>query len=343
MRLLVLLSGEHPTLPRSEVLAALEALGMRFKIAEEAEQVLVLEGDFKREEVAKLAERVAMAHYFGELYFSCEASHEEVLSSARRADYSFDGSFAVRVHRVRHHAEHLSTERLEREIGAVIASQDKKVNLSAPENLITGIISDRFYLARVLARVERSAYEERRPHLRPYFRPGVLLPRLARAVVNLTRVRPGERFADPFCGTGGILIEAGFVGAEVYGFDLEEEFLSGAELNLRHYGIERYHLSRGDARTLWERYPEYFHAIACDPPYGISASTKGLSLERLYEESLASIYRMLMPRRYACVLGPSRIDIEAHASSAGFGIEEVHFERVHRSLVRKIVVLRKWR
>jgi tRNA (guanine10-N2)-dimethyltransferase len=244
---------------------------------------------------------------------------------------------------VRHHAEHLSTGRLEREIGAVIASQNRRVNLSAPENLIAGIISDRFYLARVIARVERSAYEERRPHLRPYFRPGVLLPRLARAVVNLTRVRPGERFADPFCGTGGLLIEAGLIGAEVYGFDLEGEFLRGAELNLRHYGVERYHLARGDARTLWESYPEYFHAIACDPPYGISASTKGLSLERLYQESLASVYRMLMPGRYACVLAPSRVDVESYAGEAGFGIEEVHFERVHRSLVRKIVVLRKWR
>ena len=341
MRLLTFLSGEHPTLPKSEVLAALEALGLGFKIVEQAEQVLVLEGDFRDEDIARLTERVAMAHFFGELYFSCSTDEEEVLSEARGSDYDFHGSFAVRVHRVRHHAEHLSTARLEREIGAIIASRGKKVNLSAPENLIAGIISDRFYLTRVLARVERSAYEKRRPHLRPYFRPGVLLPRLARAVVNLTRARPGERFADPFCGTGGILIEAGLVGAEVYGFDVEEEFMRGAELNLRHYGIERFHLLQGDARALWKRYSEYFHAIACDPPYGISASTKGLSLERLYEESLSSIYRMLKPRRYACVLGPSRIDIEGYASSAGFSIEEVHFERVHRSLMRKIVVLKK--
>jgi|Deesub1362A_J573_1020465.scaffolds.fasta_scaffold10232_2 tRNA (guanine10-N2)-dimethyltransferase len=341
MKLLVFLSGEHPTLPRSEVLAAFEALGLRFEVVEQAEQVLVLEGDFPAGAIAQAAKRVAMAHFFGELYFSCKADAGEVLSQARSVDYAFEGSFAVRVHRVRHHAEHLSTEKLEREIGAVIASWGKKVNLSAPANVIAGIITDRFYLARVLERVDRGAYEERRPHLRPYFRPGVLLPRLARAVVNLTRVREGERFADPFCGTGGILIEASFVGAEVYGFDLEEEFLRGAEVNLRHYGVERYHLAKGDARALWEHYPEYFHAIACDPPYGISASTKGLSLERLYQESLSSIYRMLMPRRYACVIGPSNLDIEGYASSVGFSIEEVHFERVHRSLVRKIVVLRK--
>ncbi|WP_456473708.1 methyltransferase domain-containing protein [Candidatus Pyrohabitans sp.] len=341
MKLLVFLSGEHATLPRSEVLAVFEALDTGFEVVEEAEQVLVLEGDFPARAIAQAARRTAMAHFLGELYFSCKAEEEEVLACAMRRDYSFEGSFAVRVHRVRHHAEHLSSDKLEREIGAVIAAQGKKVNLSRPENSIVGIISGRFFLARILERVDRGAYEERRPHLRPYFRPGVILPRLARAVVNLTRVRRGERFADPFCGTGGILLEAGLVGAEVYGFDVEEEFLRGAEVNFRHYGVERYHLEKGDARLLWKRYPEHFHAIACDPPYGISASTKGLSLEKLYQESLTSIYRMLIPGRYACVLAPSGIDIEDYASCAGFKVVETHLERVHRSLVRKIVVLRK--
>ncbi len=42
-------------------------------------------------------------------------------------------------------------------------------------------------------------------------------PKLARCMVNLTGVKENDLVLDPFCGTGGILIEAGIMGARVIG------------------------------------------------------------------------------------------------------------------------------
>ncbi|MBS3125240.1 hypothetical protein J4211_03230 [Candidatus Woesearchaeota archaeon] len=68
-------------------------------------------------------------------------------------------------------------------------------------------------------------FEERRAHLRAAHSPVSLHPKLARAMVNLTGVKTGI-LLDPFCGTGGILIEAGLMGFPVVGCDIDEKYAS---------------------------------------------------------------------------------------------------------------------
>lgn len=52
-------------------------------------------------------------------------------------------------------------------------------------------------------------FEKRKAHLRLYNHPTSLHPRLARCLVNLANAK---KILDPFCGSGGILIEAGLIG-----------------------------------------------------------------------------------------------------------------------------------
>ncbi len=336
MRLLFLLSGEHPTLPASEAMAVLEALGGGREVLRD-EQVLVAETGAPPHRVA---ERLGMCHLVGEHLFTCRCAPEEILERVEGLDLEFEGSFAVRVRRISHHCREVSTTGLAAAIGRRLLAPRRRVELEAPERVFIGIASRSFHFGVLRARVDRRGYRDRSPHLRPYFRPGSLKPALARAVVNLTRVRAGERFADPFCGSGGILIEAGLVGAEVYGFDIDAGAVRGAELNLGFYGL-RGRFEVADAREVGSRYPEHFHAVACDPPYGISASRRGVALQKLYQEALESIYSMLRSGARACVLSPEALPLERLAGDAGFRVEEVHLERVHSSLVRKIAVMRK--
>ncbi|MDI6654498.1 MAG: methyltransferase domain-containing protein [Candidatus Hydrothermarchaeota archaeon] len=335
MKIFFILSGEHPTLPKAEVLASLESIGAEFRILQDLTQVLVLETD----KINALHERIALSHALCEFSGACDADMKEIIKLVEKSGIKIHGSFAVRVKRIaiaRPQVRKISTMELERNIGEVIR---EKVDLKTPENLIYGVLSDKFVLGKLMHKIDRSEYEKRKPHQRPYFRPGVMLPRNCRAVVNLTRVRAGQKFLDPFCGTGGFLIEAGLVGANVYGCDIDSEAVEGCEKNLRYCGIKNYKLEVSDAREL--KYKNFFDAIATDPPYGISASTKGLELEELYKSSIASFYEILKPNKCACIISPSKVALEKIAEGAGFEVLEKHFERIHRSLIRKILVMRK--
>ncbi|GAH56289.1 unnamed protein product, partial [marine sediment metagenome] len=75
------------------------------------------------------------------------------------------------------------------------------------------------------------------------------MPKIARALVNLSGVKEKELFLDPFCGTGGILIEAGEIGARVIGIDVQGKMVRGAEENLGFYGLNG-NLIVGDASKI---------------------------------------------------------------------------------------------
>jgi tRNA (guanine10-N2)-dimethyltransferase len=146
---------------------------------------------------------------------------------------------------------------------------------------------------------------------------------------------------DPFCGAGGFLIEAGLMGAEVYGYDIDEDAVRGCRRNLNHFGVKGYQLEVGDARDLKDKYRDFFDAIAADLPYGIQSSTRGMTLEELYKKSLESFFGILKEGGYACIISPEHVVVEALAQEAGFEVVETHSERIHRSLTRKILVIRK--
>ncbi|GIQ99269.1 MAG: hypothetical protein CM15mP6_2860 [Methanobacteriota archaeon] len=60
------------------------------------------------------------------------------------------------------------------------------------------------------------------PTDRPFFKPVTLDPRLARLMVSLSfSGGPPSMIVDPFCGTGGIAIEASLLGLEVLASDLD--------------------------------------------------------------------------------------------------------------------------
>jgi len=86
---------------------------------------------------------------------------------------------------------------------------------------------------------------------------GMLPPKLALMMVNLSGVRKDDRVLDPFCGTGVVLQEAALLGHDVYGTDLSEKMVDYSTINMRWLTDTR-HLStnvvihHGDAmETTW--------------------------------------------------------------------------------------------
>ena len=336
-KLFFLLSGEHPELPAGEVKAILEAHGLEYRVVESRDQLLILEAPQEACEI--VARRAALCFNCGRVLFESRAEWESILESARGAPWNLiEGkSFAVRVKRVKGSAPQIGSQDLQRLLGDLaLRYADTKVSLEKPDVVVQAILTEDVLVAgMVLATVDKKQFLERRPRGRPFFHPGVLSPKASRVFVNLARACPGELLLDPFCGTGGFLIEAAMIGCTPIGVDIDERMVKGALRNMRFYELEG-ELLRGDARKLPFTKVD---AIATDPPYGRSASTKRTPLPELYRDFLEETAGVLPSKSYLVVAAPSDLDVEKLAALAGFRIMEKYSVRVHKSLTRVLYVL----
>ena len=225
---------------------------------------------------------------------------------------------------------------VEHEVGRALFQRGYRADLSHPELLLRAVItSGRIVLGVEVARTGRSSFEMRRPHLKPFFHPGVLMPRMARALVNLTQVREGEFLLDPFAGTCGILIEACLIGVNGVGIEVQPSLVRGARCNL--LGLDC-SLLLGDAKRL-PLHDSSIDAAVLDTPYGRSAKIMAASKELLLKESLEELFRVIRPgRRMAIVADRS---IEEMIEEVGFVLLQKHTDRVHRSLTRQIFICRR--
>lgn len=340
-RLMFVLSGEHRTLPAAEVEAAIKAERRSFKEVERLDQVLVLETKAKPE---MLASRLAMCHEICYHLCTSGATEEEILEAVSSSDIvdliPHGKTFAVRVKRVKRSSPAIDTIELSKKVASVIVEEiEFKVDLVHPQLELLGVLTgDLCVFGITAAVVDRKELMRRKPTARVAFHPGTLEPVLARCLVNLARTPRGGTFLDPFCGVGGILLEAGLLGAKPIGVDIEEEMINGARANLEAVGVQDFQLMVGDARRLP---PLEVDAVATDPPYGRQSSTAGLKLEELYREALPSIAGALKKRGYLCITSPAGLELDDLAASAGLVKVEYHEQRVHRSLTRQIFVFRK--
>lgn len=61
---------------------------------------------------------------------------------------------------------------------------------------------------------------------------GMLPPKLAQTLINLSGANPNQTILDPFCGTGTVLMEAFAMGINSYGSDISPEMIEATRLNM---------------------------------------------------------------------------------------------------------------
>ena len=195
------------------------------------------------------------------------------------------------------------------------------------------------YVAIEKIKLNKKHFQDSKPHKRPFFYPGSMSPKLARCMVNLSRVKEGQLLLDPFCGTGGILIEAGLIGCKVVGSDIYWKMKNGTAINLDYYGITDYRTFNLDVREL--KMYEKVAAVVTDPPYGISTSTGDIEGNDIFKEFFKSIYDNMKDDAYLCMASPHYVDLKPIADEVGFEIIEQYGIKMHRSLTRIISVIQK--
>jgi len=320
MKLLFELSGENPTLPFAE----LECIG---SVTDKRLQVAVAECP-DPDMVKRLSMTQVVLEYLGE----CEPEPAAFRDLLRELAIETSQSFAGRVKKVHGGAHELnpqSQREFERLIGTMISGP---VSLNNPEVEYRAILSeDRCYFGKVMYRIDRAGYDSRNPGKRDFFHPGVMMPRMARAIVNIACTRPGDVLLDPFCGTGGILIEAEILGMHAIGSDFDPFMIRGSRMNAKGPA-----LLIGDATSL----PFGDHTIdsvVTDFPYGQSVCIrKSDTMDRLYSDALDEIRRVLKYGRRAVVVTHRDISPIATEHMTVLGL---HNQRVHKSLTRRVLVL----
>jgi tRNA (guanine10-N2)-dimethyltransferase len=342
---LFILSGEHETLPQAELCAALEAEGYAFRIQNRYRRMLLLKVD---SEGAKIAtQRAGLVNHANVVAFESPTDEETILQFMKKIKFDQwlkpKDSFGVKITRVQRESIPIDVDELQGKLGSQIwyaMNRSVEVDLATPDVLFLGVIAgDRFFFGPHLASRDREGFFERRSPLRPFFVPSAIHPKFARVMVNLSRATTGDRFFDPFCGTGGLLIEAAEIGCFPIGLDIDISILAGCRQNLQQYRIN-FNGMIADARAPPIR-PEKIEAIATDPPYGRSSSTKGSAVTNLIQRSLKAFVEIIETGGYLCLALPLEHFTKEIIPTDSFAIVEMHTMRIHRSLQRHIVVLQK--
>ena len=137
---------------------------------------------------------------------------------------------------------------------------------------------------------------------------GMLPPKLARIMVNLSGAGASSRLLDPFCGSGTVLQEALFLGCRsVIGSDISQKAAAETKENLswisrkKHYDLSAVTLLSSDVSELPKGVPPAsIDAVVTEPYLGPSQeSAHSLSvrteLEALYLRAFRVFFRLLVP------------------------------------------------
>src|SRR5712692_373396 len=333
-------SGEHPTLPKAELLAILDAQRAEYMVKETAYKLVEVQAS--KVTPYEVAKRAGFTEEAGIEIFQSSPTIENIvreLESAPLAGFlSPQEGFSVRVARFGGASRSLSRNKLEPFLGELLVKKTRgRVDLRAPTKLFRGIITGKeFCFGLQTYRRPPGSIGSRRPRKRPAFHPSTMVPKLARCMVNLSQPIPGAVFMDPFCGVGGIALEACLLGCQVLGVDAVKRMLRGARRNLAHFGVSPLGLIRGDARKIPVNGVD---AIATDPPYGTGASTLKSTTRQILHDFLPRAREILSPGARTVIASPVGTDCLGLAEKNGFELLDRHLVYVHRSLTREILVL----
>ena len=284
------------------------------------------------------------------------------------------GSFAIRTRKLGEDILSLSSSEIEKEAGALLVSEYNNVDLENPEYevvvILAGLEDESFReeefnsLKPVIIwglrhKISINKFEDRNPIDRPFFKPVSLEPRLARLMVSLSHKTDfiPKKIIDPFCGTGGIAIEAILQGTDILASDLDAVMVEGTQQNLLwSEGEGKYMVKKcsiDNIVELWGRQEDC--SFVFDPPYGRNSwkSDNGLDI---FLQALNAAHS-INPNGTICtmlptvpefnseinsskhlVMGKKWQELESLINSTGWTIHLKHKIKVHRSLARLILV-----
>lgn len=164
----------------------------------------------------------------------------------------------------------------------------------------------------------------RRAHLREELHPTSLHPKQARAMINLVAQK---EFMDPFCGTGGILIEGALMNLKVIAKDISQIMINRSKINLGNL-ISKVDLEVKDALNL----DQEVECIVTDFPFGKN-SFKSEDIQSLFQKFMVVAQKITSN----LVVGHlDNLDVSSAIKNTSWKIDQSFEIYVHKSMKRKI-------
>jgi len=314
------LSGESKDMPAAEAKRCIEAECPRHSLVGTGPGYLI--ASFPKEYLEGIGDRIALTHSIGGYLGSYDPWDIGGLSRTQLPE----GTFAIRTKRFEGMMKDVDSQKLIRDVGGIL-SRNNDVDLRDPDVIVRMQLCDKVHLFIEERAVDRNIMEKRKVGERPFFSPISLHPKYARALINLTGAKRGDAVLDPFCGTGGLVIEAAEMGMRAIASDFDEEMVLGCRENMDFYGLELFDHDVIDIKDIPERFSE-IDVVVTDPPYGRSTKTGGGDALEVHRSAMLSIPKVLRPEGRAGIILPYE------AGHSSMELDSVFRQHVHGSLSR---------
>ena len=348
MKHIFLLSGDYIDLGKEEVLSLFNAKNHKL-----VDRLLVT--DLTEDLDEKLIKRLALTKNIYQFLFECKAG--ELNDLMKKFDWNsvYRDDFCLRVNDFNFEKFNNKTKRLsEKNLAGHIwrSLSNPKVNLEKPKTQIElFFIDDRTYCGLLIKKLDYN-FDSRKSHMRPFPHPSSMHPKVARALINISEIKNGEILLDPFCGTGGFLIEAGLMGIKTIGYDINKIMTRGCKENLKYFRIKNWKIKNKNALHINDK----FDYLVTDLPYGLNSNAMAdyekdwkkhrinlkiqkkdfvKNLETFYLKFLKNLRKRL--EKKAVIVFPSYVNYRKLLKMSKFKIEFEFSNYVHRSLTRKVV------
>jgi tRNA (guanine10-N2)-dimethyltransferase len=314
MKYFLHLSREHETLPAAEAVALLKP---------KEHEVIGNYLFFDNSPAAKiLCKRLAYSRGLYELLFI--SPQKDLFTHMKKFDWNkiYKKSFCVRLHENPKEIEVLK-------VADVIwhSVKNPKVDLDNPETLIEFFfVKNKCIVGKKIEKISPNLQEKKLNH------PTCLDTKLARCIINLTGVEKGA-VTDPFCGVGGVLMEAAVIGLKPIGYDISDVMVEASKKNLAHIGFPKIIVERRDSTKLKSK----MDYIATDPPYGKNSATK--NIDGLYDAFLKTLHLIL--RKRAVIVFPHWSKYKKLIKKHKLRLIGEYRVYVHQSMTRVVVIVEK--
>jgi tRNA G10 N-methylase Trm11 len=206
-------------------------------------------------------------------------------------------------------------------------SSGAKVRLEGPDTNVIIVPEKKLVGIRIMPR-RRSKFHKV-PLNQKINHPSFLEPKFSRIMINLAEVCENELILDPFCGTGGILLEAEDMMINSLGLDIQPQMCYASKQN----GLKNIICCNSLAMPVKAN---LVRAIVTDIPYGKSTYLlPNLTPDHLLFEAIKS-YGDIVDR--IVIMGRS-VDVEKLLSTSFDMRCKIYYSYVHKSLTRCIMVV----
>ncbi len=322
------LGGENTELGKYEALELLKTENYAPKLILDNKNIVIIEVSNKIK--TRVVQRLAMTKRLSRIiFYHKEEDIDTILQKIGEIDIE-KRSFAIRSINKTKNSETILAKKLGEKVPL-----HNKINLTKPDVKIL-YYADKMSVVSIWNKEKETYYSQCLEHHikhRPFFSPISIHPRIARSMVNLSNCSLKNKIIDPFCGTGGILIEIGNMKIEGVGIDVLDKMVEYTIGNLKHYDLSA-EIIQGDIQKI-EDYD--IDAIVTDPPYGISTTTRGEGVKELMIRSL-SLFSKKLKSGQRLVMAVSKPEL---VQSNHFRILYQFEWYIHKSLTRNILVMEK--